>query len=152
VGRGAAGEPLWPNDVVGSITHGAGSCAAVVMRQDSPVVGLGIDVARHAPLGDRLARRILPGSSWPGRDDGSVQDIHWDSVVFSAKEATFKAWFPLARRFLRFGDARLGVHRDGTIEIEIAGTQRRPWAGTRWYGRYLVGSDAVRTIVVVERT
>jgi 4'-phosphopantetheinyl transferase EntD len=149
VARGNAGEPLWPRGVVGSITHGAGRCAAVVAPRDNTLIGLGIDVARHAPLADRVARRVLPGSCWPGLD--IVPGIQWGAVVFSAKEAVFKAWYPLARSFLRFADAHLEVHGDGTIEVEVARAPRGSWVGTTWHGRYLVDGGTVRTIVVVER-
>ena len=33
--------------------------------------------------------------------------MHWDRLLFSAKESVYKAWFPLARRWLGFEDARL---------------------------------------------
>jgi 4'-phosphopantetheinyl transferase EntD len=40
---GCRGEPLWPNGVVGTITHGAGLAAAVVGRFDR-WWGIGIDI------------------------------------------------------------------------------------------------------------
>jgi 4'-phosphopantetheinyl transferase EntD len=151
VGRGPAGEPTWPAGLVGSITHGAGVCAAAVARRSgterSVCVGVGIDAAPNVPLRGRVARRVLPGSRWPA---DPATGIHWESVVFSAKESVFKAYYPMTRGFLRFSEARLDVHADGTISVEIdrsvGGTSDPP----RITGRYLVDGGVIRTVVLVE--
>lgn len=153
VGRGPAGEPLWPAGLVGSITHGAGICAAAVGERSNALAGLGIDVAPNRPLGDRVARRVLPGSSWPG-PDGAPDGVHWDSVVFSAKEAVFKAWHPLTATFLQFSRARLDVLADGTISIDLEAVlevHHDAMPGLpRLRGRFLVGDGVIRTAVVAE--
>ena len=33
--------------------------------------------------------------------------LHWDRILFCAKEATYKAWFPLTQRWLGFEDAHI---------------------------------------------
>ena len=33
--------------------------------------------------------------------------MHWDRLLFSAKESVYKTWFPLARRWLGFEEAAL---------------------------------------------
>ena len=42
-------------------------------------------------------------------------ELHWDRILFCAKEATYKAWFPLTRRWLGFEDAHIifDVNSDG---------------------------------------
>jgi 4'-phosphopantetheinyl transferase EntD len=59
---------------------------------------------------ERLAARI------PG--------VHWRTVVFSAKEALYKAWFQTTGRWLGFHDAqlRIGAHGEFTADIRIAAT------------------------------
>ena len=42
--------------------------------------------------------------------------LHWDRVLFCAKEATYKAWFPLTQRWLGFEDAHI------TFDVDSAGT------------------------------
>src|SRR5262249_33186078 len=32
-------------------------------------------------------------------------EVHWDRLLFSAKESVYKAWFPLTSRWLAFEDA-----------------------------------------------
>jgi 4'-phosphopantetheinyl transferase EntD len=44
----------------------------------------------------------------------------WDRLLFCAKEATYKAWFPLARRWLGFEDADVIISAtDGTFEVRL---------------------------------
>lgn len=33
--------------------------------------------------------------------------LYWDRILFCAKEATYKAWFPLTKRWLGFEDAHI---------------------------------------------
>ena len=35
------------------------------------------------------------------------QGLHWDRILFCAKEATYKAWYPVTRRWLGFEDAHI---------------------------------------------
>ena len=38
--------------------------------------------------------------------------LHWDRILFCAKEATYKAWFPLTKRWLGFEDAHITFEAD----------------------------------------
>ena len=42
--------------------------------------------------------------------------VYWDRILFCAKEATYKAWFPLTRRWLGFEDAHITFDVDGSGE------------------------------------
>ena len=104
---GPRGEPLWPAGVVGSITHTADYCAAAVAWRDV-IGGLGIDAELHQPLPDGVGAMVCTPSErdWiASAPDGT----HWDTVVFCAKESVFKAWFPLAGRWLDFTGAELAI-------------------------------------------
>lgn len=48
-------------------------------------------------------------------------DIHWDCVVFCAKEAVFKACYPSTRRWLDFTDIAVSVHPAGTFDARAGG-------------------------------
>jgi enterobactin synthetase component D / holo-[acyl-carrier protein] synthase len=50
--------------------------------------------------------------------------LHWDRILFCAKEATYKAWFPVTRRWLGFEDAHVTFTVDdggirGGFESEV---------------------------------
>lgn len=112
--KGDKGEPCWPHGLVGSLTHCEGYRGAVVGR-GAAVRSVGIDAEPHGPL----PAGVLDAVSLPvernqiaALDDG----LHWDRILFCAKEATYKAWFPLTRRWLGFEDAHIafGVDPGGT--------------------------------------
>jgi enterobactin synthetase component D / holo-[acyl-carrier protein] synthase len=118
---GERGEPCWPEGVVGSITHCDGYRAGAVGRS-SELLTLGIDAEPNAPLpagllGDIARPEELP---WLRALQERLPGVHWDRLLFSAKEAVYKAWFPLARRWLGFEDAVLSVDpRAGTFTARL---------------------------------
>lgn len=60
--KGGKGEPLWPEGVVGSLTHCEGYRGAVVARS-AAVRSVGIDAEPHGALPDRVLEAVsLPGS------------------------------------------------------------------------------------------
>ena len=90
--KGEKGEPCWPDGVVGSLTHCDGYRGAAVGRYES-VRSVGIDAEPHGVLPNGVLDAIsLPVerteiSALPG-------GLHWDRILFCAKEATYKAWYP----------------------------------------------------------
>ncbi|MFT3714969.1 MAG: 4'-phosphopantetheinyl transferase [Gordonia sp. (in: high G+C Gram-positive bacteria)] len=108
--RGDKGMPLWPSNVVGSLTHCDGYRAAVA-AYSLQVRSLGIDAEPHLPLPDG----VIDHTSLPAERDvlaGRDDSLHWDRLLFCAKEATYKAWFPLTQRWLGFEDAHITFTRD----------------------------------------
>jgi 4'-phosphopantetheinyl transferase EntD len=149
--RGAHRQPVWPDGVVGSITHCSGYRAAAVAKRDA-FLSLGIDAEVHRPLPAGVLERIaLPEErAWLRSRSGS--DVAWDCVLFSAKESVYKAWYPIAGCWLGFGDAR--VHIDVPREafhVELL-TKRHDIDGRRidrFDGRLRVANGLVLTCVAV---
>lgn len=108
------GAPRWPDGVVGSITHCDGYRAAAVARH-ADVLTLGIDAEPHAPLPGGVLDVIL--ATGPERDaldalTDRAPHVHWDRLLFSAKETVYKAWYPYHRRMLGFTEAELTFTHD----------------------------------------
>src|SRR6202022_3459184 len=104
-GRGPAGEPEWPAGVVGAISPTRDQAIAVVGWQ-SDYAGVGGDLGALSPgLSARAARLVCTPAEmeWVGDAGGT----HRGTMLFSAKEAVFKALFPIERVWLGFGDAEL---------------------------------------------
>jgi 4'-phosphopantetheinyl transferase EntD len=150
---GEKGEPIWPTGVAGSITHCDGYRACAVARH-TEVLALGIDAEPHAPLPDGL----LPDIARPEERPLLVElararpDVHWDRLLFSAKESVYKAWFPLAERWLGFEDASLEIDPGAgsfsarlLVEGPIVGAE--PLRG--FEGRWLVREGLVLTAIAV---
>jgi 4'-phosphopantetheinyl transferase EntD len=108
--RGYRGAPRWPDGVVGSITHCAGYVGAAVARtQELITIGLDAEPDGALPGGvlelvslpaERARLRALAAAS-PG--------MSWDRLLFCAKEAVYKAWFPLTGQWLGFADADITI-------------------------------------------
>ena len=80
---------------------------------------LGIDAERNAPLREGVWEEVAHGRERELRDGGSGGVPHLDAVLFSAKEAIFKAWYPLTGRWLGFGDAELSIDPSGTFTARL---------------------------------
>ncbi len=110
---GARGEPLWPDGIVGSITHcdGYRACAAA---RTGDLTTIGVDAEPNQPLPEGLLGDIaLPEERERLRDLGRRSPgTHWDRLLFSVKESIYKAWFPLAERWLGFEDAAVEIDRE----------------------------------------
>ncbi|MDG4766883.1 4'-phosphopantetheinyl transferase superfamily protein [Solwaraspora sp. WMMD406] len=106
VPSGPRREPRWPHGVVGSITHCAGYRAAVVARS-TDLATVGIDAEPHEPLPSGVLNSIaLPDETgWIEAHLASHPQVRWDRLLFCAKEAVYKAWYPLAQRWLGFEEA-----------------------------------------------
>jgi 4'-phosphopantetheinyl transferase EntD len=110
----ADGAPQWPPGVVGSMTHCAGYRAAVVARSDG-LRGIGIDAEVHAPMPGPAGELVLRTEEQDQADTLTAYrpGVHWERIVFSAKEAVYKACFPSTRRWLDFADISVDIRPDG---------------------------------------
>ncbi|BDT96848.1 MULTISPECIES: 4'-phosphopantetheinyl transferase Npt [Nocardia] len=110
IGKGERGAPVWPRGVVGSLTHCDGYQAAALGHK-LRFRSIGIDAEPHATLPDGVLDSVSlpPEREWLKTTDSQ---LHLDRLLFCAKEATYKAWFPLTVRWLGFEDAHI------TFEIE----------------------------------
>jgi 4'-phosphopantetheinyl transferase EntD len=118
--NGPRGEPSWPTGVVGSITHCSGYRACALARA-SAIATIGIDAETNAPLPDGVLAQIARVEERPQLADlrRSMSSVHWDRLLFSAKESVYKAWFPLAERWLGFEDAIVRVEKEGTFSAQL---------------------------------
>ena len=152
--KGDKGEPRWPPGVVGSLTHCDGYRGAVVGRV-SQVRSVGVDAEPHGVL----PHGVLDAVSLPEerRELAAMPvGLHWDRILFCAKEATYKAWYPLTRRWLGFEDARIvfDVDADATSgefvsEILIDPTALAGPPLTALRGRWSVRNGLALTAIVL---
>jgi 4'-phosphopantetheinyl transferase EntD len=152
--KGDKGEPCWPDGVVGSLTHTQGYRGAVVGRAAS-VRSVGIDAEPHGVLPDGVLGAIsLPAERH--EISGLPGGLHWDRILFCAKEATYKAWFPLTERWLGFEDAHItfdvdpsGVAGTFVSRILIDPAARSGPPLNELAGRWSVGGGLALTAIVL---
>lgn len=114
--------PVWPDSVVGSISHAGGYCAVVVAKRP-PVHGLGVDIEPALPLEPEL---------WPYIS--TKRELAWITaranpgvlvrLIFSAKESAYKCFYPLLRQFWTFQDVEIELEfTEGQFEATLPGPQ-----------------------------
>jgi 4'-phosphopantetheinyl transferase EntD len=147
---GERGEPLWPSGVVGSITHCTGYCASAVAAVDR-VATVGIDAEVHEPLPDGVLEQVAFGRELTMVAERGA-GVCLDRLLFSAKEAVYKAWFPLARRWLGFEDVELTLDLAGSafrarllVPGPVVGGSRL----SEFRGRWCVQDGVVSSAVTV---
>ena len=131
------GVPRWPDGVVGSMTHCRGYRAAVVARRYD-VRALGVDAEPWRPLREG----VLGTVSLPGERErlAALEASHsrlacWDRLLFCAKEAVYKAWFPDTGTELTFRDVSVAFDpADHTFRATVLVPDRRDFTG-RWLAR-----------------
>ncbi len=133
IATGERGQPLWPRGVVGSITHCAGYRACAVARARD-LAGIGIDAEPHAPLPDGVLDQIAVARERPLLAELSRAEpaVHWDRLLFCAKESVYKVWFPLAACWLGFEDAALTFDRHSRM---FRAQLLKPWPRNSAGGR-----------------
>lgn len=150
---GERGAPQWPSGTTGSITHCSGYRAAVVaLARDALAIGVDAEPDDALP-GGVLAAVSLPAERARLRELASAAPgTSWDRLLFCAKEATYKAWFPLARRWLGFEDADITISpTDGTFEARLLATA--PTVGgtllSGFVGRWIARDGLILTAITV---
>ena len=150
---GIGGAPKWPPGVLGSMTHCPGYAAAAV-GPFPQISALGIDAEPDAPLPDGVLDLVATAAEQDqlAMIQSGPDSPNWDRLLFSAKEALYKAWFPLVGEWLDHQEAEIRFHqheatftvmlsRDGLI---VNGRQIR-----RFHGRWTREQGILVTAVVL---
>ncbi|MGH3683760.1 MAG: 4'-phosphopantetheinyl transferase family protein [Pseudonocardiaceae bacterium] len=145
---GERGAPQWPVGVVGSMTHCGGyRAAAVAWAEDLTTIG--IDAEPALPLPDGVLGLITSAEEralLSGLTD-TAPEVCWDRLTFCAKEAVYKAWFPVTKQWLGFTDAVVEINRDGTFIAQLLVTGPRGVEG--FTGRWLVRDGLLLAAIAV---
>ncbi|WP_375591796.1 4'-phosphopantetheinyl transferase [Chitiniphilus eburneus] len=106
--------PCWPTGWVGSISHSKG-CAAAIVAQATAYRGIGLDLERLIPpeRAAPLREQIGHAGEWQLGETLGLAPGLWFTLVFSLKEALFKALYPQVGRYFGFEDATLHAFAPG---------------------------------------
>ncbi|MBN9886025.1 4'-phosphopantetheinyl transferase family protein [Salipiger abyssi] len=91
--------PRWPEGLVGSITHAAGFCFALVSHI-SDWRAIGADLERDAALPDEIVAEVATPQELASLAPLPARKAA--ARIFSAKEAAYKAQYPLTRCLFGF--------------------------------------------------
>ncbi|MGI9665666.1 MAG: 4'-phosphopantetheinyl transferase family protein, partial [Acidimicrobiia bacterium] len=141
-------EPLWPNGMVGSISHAVGFGVAIAAPA-ADTDGVGVDIEQLGPVTELWEHVLrIEERTWIRSLDNDAKSRAL-IALFSAKESIYKAFFPRHRQFFGFETASLVPTSSGFEARLIDGfdvdyPSRRSFSvGCRWSG------DLVTTWVVL---
>ena len=135
IGRGRRGEPLWPEGVVGTITHTDTLCVAAVADAGA-MRGLGLDAEPDEPLDRELWSLITTREEHVALQD-DPRPGERARRTFCAKEAAYKCQYPLSGTFLEFED--VVIRHDADVRFDAVFQRSAPpfAAGTTIHGRFV---------------
>lgn len=146
--------PVWPKAVVGSLTHTdgcvGGYCGAVV-AESRRFAGIGIDAEPRLPLPGELWDLILDPEEKRQALQSPSPGVH-ARLVFSAKEATYKAIYPMVRRVLDFCEIHVEVQPgEGRFVAQVLGSVPALQEDTKLVGRVGVDDELIVTTLALAR-
>jgi len=105
--------PIWPGHSKGSITHSRTTAAAIAAVGYG---GVGIDLEETGRVTEKLYESLFSAA-----EVSHLEGRNYDaaSVMFSAKEAGYKAVYPLAQQYIGFHEAQVRLsptHREFRIQ------------------------------------
>jgi 4'-phosphopantetheinyl transferase EntD len=148
------GAPLWPQGIVGSITH-CGTYAAAAAARGSRLHGLGIDMETVSRVSPAIKGKILTAAEehcLRQQPDPAAQQ-RLLALVFSAKEAIYKCLHPLLQCRIGFADACIEcVPGQNTLNIAMCARIKSAFPVVeRMQGRYCYFDDTVCTAVWLKK-
>jgi enterobactin synthetase component D len=126
VARSARGAPLLPEGIAGSITHKRDVALAAVAPCADGLRHLGVDL-EHRPVARDLERPSIASRVLTVAELSRLHDDFDDELarrertllLFSLKEAVYKAIDPFVGRYVRFTEVEVDVHATGTAAISL---------------------------------
>jgi 4'-phosphopantetheinyl transferase EntD len=149
---GPSGEPTWPSGVVGSMTHCRDYRACAIGRAGE-FVAIGVDAEPHEVLPGGVLAVVTSEAERTALAElaTAAPGTCWDRILFCAKEAVYKAWFPAAGRWLGFSDADVLIDPGGTFRARllVPGPVVRGRPLTGYDGRWQVARGLITAAVVI---
>ena len=143
--------PLWPHDLVGSITHTDAWAAAAVARRNDGFAAVGIDLEPASELEvDLWAAICSPAEQEQLSGIAGMTPGLAAHVLFGMKEAAFKCQFPLSRAMLEFADFAIDIDaRTRTFSATFCRDVAPFHAGHRLAGRFAITGGHIASAVVL---
>jgi 4'-phosphopantetheinyl transferase EntD len=151
---GVGGAPIWPDGALGSMTHCTGYAAAAVAPV-SRVCAIGIDAEPDAPLPDGVVDLVATPAERDRLAGNEPDGPNWDRLLFSAKEAVYKAWFPVVGEWLDHQEAEILFdphHRTFTAQLSRDGLIVDGRHIRSLHGRWISARGILLTAVVLDST
>ena len=120
-------QPLWPENIIGSISHTDRYCACVAMPKGD-IISVGIDVEKSEPVDKSSLPLICTRREMSAIEEmQSSIDLPLCKLIFSAKECVHKVYYPLNQHTLDFLDAEIQIDLEkSSFEAIIHNSEKSP--------------------------
>jgi enterobactin synthetase component D len=154
--RDADGCPIWPQGLVGSISHtDAFATAAVAPAGVACALGVDVEPTLSREAADDVARLVAAEEETRRvAEAAGVNRLESLTVIFSAKESLFKALYPLTRRhfdYLDFAVVRLDSQKR-RFAIRLTAPFAAAFGAAEFVGRYELTGGVVGAGMLVSES
>ena len=151
--QGKNGEPIWPDQITGSISHSK-KWAAAAISTTKDIMAVGFDIETINRISSGILKRIITEKEKELRDKKDEQDAQiYATLIFSAKEAIYKALSKLYSKTLRFKDVSIIPNVDKSeFKIELNDKELNSFLkNVRPFCRYFIHENDIFTAITFLR-
>lgn len=152
IARGLNNSPVWPNGVIGSISHSNDEAYSIVASSNDYKF-LGIDYEKI--INDEISKEVY-NSIANEKELRNVMNLGFEfshalTIIFSSKESLFKALHPHTKFYFDFLDATLInlTPKDNQFEIKLNKTLNESLTENMVFkGIYKISYENILTVVI----
>lgn len=147
---GMSGASSWPAGICGSMTHTTGAYATVIAPRGQ-YRGIGIDAEWNYWLPESTFSYVATPSetSIVASLQNDNPDVAWGTLLFSAKEAAFKARELGVSSAHGIRDMRVRLHGDGTFDLGASSPNADTCMDVAARGWWYIKNQVITTLVVL---
>ena len=126
IGKGKSREPLWPQHIVGSISH-TQHCAAAAVTFENKYLGVGVDMEPSTQLEEKLFEAICRPEELAlfARERLTPKEAgERAKLLFSIKESIYKCLWPSVKSFIDFTEMQIELNESEQSYKAIAHTKK----------------------------
>jgi 4'-phosphopantetheinyl transferase EntD len=116
--QGKGGEPIWPEGIVGSISHSEKLAGAVVASKNE-ITAIGIDIETIGGVKQAMYPLILLDTEIEMINGKHNDTALWTTLLFSLKESFYKLQYPLTGLWLDFKDISISENNGKFSFIQV---------------------------------
>jgi 4'-phosphopantetheinyl transferase EntD len=157
IGSNPDRSPLWPEGVVGCISHTKEYCGVVVAKtssQPGAIRSLGLDIETPGRISEAVALKTFTEAERAYL--ATVPEVLRQEkmcAIFCAKEAFYKLQFPLTKAWVGFQDVEVRLDGEGRVVVRLEKDFSGGFGkGREVAGRLHVGTGHVAALMLISLT
>ena len=152
VGTGEHRQPLWPDQIKGSITH-TKHRAICLVTNDAQIDVIGIDTEHEhsAETVTQIGAQIFNEDEFNKLRALGFSNTQSSTLLFSSKESIFKALYPQVGEYFGFECARFisGDRQSQTLTLELLGSfSKRHGLPDLINIQYVINDNSITTLIL----